>query len=336
MVHSHASKRITLAAVARHAGVAESTASRVMNGYTRNFRVRPEVRQRVLDAARELNYKPNPMVRSIAAKKTNLIAIIGQFSDEETTVAVQAAARVLIEDGKHVCTSFLDPDDDPFGIPSWRVDGAIAVRPNDPCDLETLVEQEIPCVAIEGAPQLCDAACVDQRDAVRLAFEHLLERGHETTVYVEFDASGPRSVARRESYLSLCEQHRITPTIQTFTDESGGAVRILRSLTRSGGVGVIASSTPSAMRLLQSASELGIRTPDELSIVCLGETEMTRLASPALTCVRLPFQEIGRSAARLLLDRIDSPDEPRHLAPRVEYFSGELVVRGTTSAPVAS
>src|SRR5690606_11819213 len=68
-------ERVTLARVAEMAGVAESTASRVINGYTENFRVRPEVRARVLDAARRLNYRPNPMVRSISAKKTNLVAV---------------------------------------------------------------------------------------------------------------------------------------------------------------------------------------------------------------------------------------------------------------------
>ena len=61
-------ERVTLARVAELAGVAESTASRVINGYTENFRVRPEVRKRVLEAARKLNYRPNPMVRSISSR----------------------------------------------------------------------------------------------------------------------------------------------------------------------------------------------------------------------------------------------------------------------------
>jgi len=336
MGHSQARKRVTLAAVARLAGVAESTASRVMNGYTRNFRVRPEVRQRVLDAARHLNYKPNPMVRSIAAKRTNLIAIIGNIHDEEIHAGVQAAARVLIGAGKHVCTSFLDPDDGPFVVPSWRVDGAIAVRPSGHRDLEALEAQEIPCVTIDGAATLGDSVSVDQADAVRIAFEHLHGRGHETTALVDLGENRPVALARRESYQRLCDWHGVSPAHFSMSDNPGSAAEILRGISGSGGIGVIASAPSLAMRLLQAASGLGLRTPDDLSIVCLGDTEMTRLATPALTCVRQPFEAIGAAAARMLLDRLECPTDPTTLPLKVEYFTGELIVRSSTSAPVVN
>ncbi len=342
MGSSSYSKRVTLAAVARQAGVAESTASRVMNGYTRNFRVRPEVRQRVIDAARELNYKPNPMVRSIAAKQTNLVAIMGSTRDEEMYTAVHAAARVLIEEGKHVCTSFLDPDDGAFGAPSWRVDGAIAVRPDDLQELESLRAQGVPCVSIDGmSPSGSDSACIDEDASVRLAFEHLKQGGHDSIAYVRLRAESKPATTKRtietrdKAYQTLCKKHGVSPDTHDVDNTPGGAAKAIGKLVSSEGVGVIASDATTAMRLLQGAAELGVRTPDDLSLVCLGDTSLARLATPMLTCVRQSLEEIGRAAAHLLLKRLDmNPDSPAADVPEAkrQLFAGKIIERGSTPA----
>eukprot|EP00913_Durusdinium_trenchii_P006443 g6055.t1 len=270
MGHQRSSQRATLAAVARLAGVAESTASRVMNGYTRNFRVRPEVRQRVIDAAIELKYKPNPMVRSIAAKQTNIVAIIGSMRDEGMDAAVRAAVRVLNDAGKHVCTSFLDPETSAFVEPSWRVDGAIAVRPDSDESLGALAARGVPCVSIDGCVGVGDSVCVDEGAGVRLAFERLLACGHDSIVYASLVGEGrpgPRGRAENErldAYASLCEGQACQP--ETIASESEAA-RVLGEVCSDDDLGVIAADTPSAMRLLQIADRLGIRSPDRLSIV---------------------------------------------------------------------
>ncbi len=335
MGRSRPTQRVTLAAVARLAGVAESTASRVMNGYTRNFRVRPEVRQRVIDAAIELNYKPNPMVRTIAAKRTNLVAILGSTRDEEVYAAVRAAVRVLTGASKHVCTSFLDAETSVFGAPSWRVDGAIAVRPTDAQALSTLVAQGASCVSIDGSVGVGDTVCTDERTGVRLAFEHLRERGHESIVYARAGADHAPGATRivgadrRGAYESLCDEHAIAPLICETVSE-GDTARALGEVSARGAAGVIASDTPTAMRLLQGANGLGVPTPGQLSIVCLGDTEMARLATPSLTCVRQPLEQIGRTAAGLLLERLNAPADSPPSEARHETFAGELIERQST------
>ncbi len=306
-----------------------------MNGYTRNFRVRPEVRQRVIDAAIELKYKPNPMVRSIAAKQTNIVAILGSMRNEEMDAAVRAAVRVLNDAGKHVCTSFLDPETSAFVEPSWRVDGAIAIRPDSDETLRALADRGVPCVSIDGRVGIGDSVCIDEDAGVRLAFERLHAGGHDSIVYASLGEEwkprtrGSAEDERHDAYASLCEARASVPvSIASERD----AARVLGEVCAHDDAGVIAADSPSAMRLLQIADRLGIRSPDRLSIVCLGDPEMASLATPALTCVRPPLEEIGRVAAGLLLERLSAPADSPPAEARRERLAGVLVERDSTLA----
>lgn len=331
MGQTRTKQRVTLAAVARRAGVAESTASRVMNGYTRNFRVRPEVRQRVLDAARELKYKPNPMVRSIAAKRTNLIAVIGSPCNEDMDTAVRAAARVLVGQGKHICTSFLEPDEAEFSAPSWRVDGVLAARSEQTEMIRSMQAGGTACVSIDG-PQTDDIDLVgtDEHASVRLAFDHLLAAGHEAIVYAHLDTGEHGSLPehiltmRHNAYESLCQTHGIEPRVIEGDDAEhrvGPSLREKRA-------GVIAADPLGAMRFQQLADDAGMRAPDEYSLVSIGDGMLPRLATPSITSVRLPTVAIGQAAARRMLERLDGEDEAPTI--RAERIAGELIERDTT------
>lgn len=317
-------ERVTLARVAEMAGVAESTASRVINGYTENFRVRPEVRARVLDAARRLNYRPNPMVRSISAKKTNLVAVVGWASDGVNRTALAEAVRVLKAGGKHVCTTFLDPDSGGHELPSWRVDGAIALQVRDPADVVELEQQGLPYVSINGhAGPGGDAVTFDEAQGTNLALEHLLGLGHRRFAYCFLDKLRPSprgirhaAVTQRRDALAdgLAARGLAAPAgLDAFGLDPIGFCR--ECILGPGVTAVIAFDDVVASYLMQALNTLGRNVPDDVSVVSFNDELPSRMASPPLTTVALPAAEAGRRAGELLLERLasDTPIPHRDL-----------------------
>ncbi|MEM9560433.1 MAG: LacI family DNA-binding transcriptional regulator [Planctomycetota bacterium] len=333
--------RVTLAAVARLAGVAESTASRVINGYTENFRVRPEVRQRVLDAAAELRYRPNPMVRSISAKKTNLVAVVGWASDGVNRTALGEAVRVCQSGGKHVCTTFLKPDNRGHELPSWRVDGAIAFQVRQEEDVAEIEHARLPYVSVNGqAGPGGDSVTFHEANGMERAVGHLAELGHTKIayLYLEQERVNPRGLphgsvgARREAYAESMRSRGLAPMAGWDAWDVPYREYVQRTVMGDGATAVVAYDDVMALYLIQSASDLGLRVPDDLSIVTFNDELPARMATPPLTTVALPAAAAGEKAGELLLERLASEEPISH---RHVVLEDELVVRRSTRPPKA-
>lgn len=332
-------ERVTLAAVAKMAGVAESTASRVLNGYTQNFRVRPEVRQRVIDAAERLKYKPNPMVRSISAKKTNLVAAVGWASDGVNRTAMAEAVRVLGKAGKHVCTTFLTPDNTGHELPSWRVDGAIALQVREEGDVSEVESMEMPYVSINGmAGPSGDSITFHEADGMGQAVEHLTSLGHARVAfcYLERMRVNPRGLkhgsvdARRNAYVDEMVSRGLEP-MPGWDQFDGEYIDWAREYIKNQrATAVIAYDDVMALFLVQSLRELHLHVPQDVSVVTFNDELPARMATPALTTVALPAAEAGRRAGELLLERMES-DEP--ISSRSIVLKEKLVVRKSTAPP---
>jgi DNA-binding LacI/PurR family transcriptional regulator len=336
-------ERVTLASVAQMAGVAESTASRVLNGYTQNFRVRPEVRQRVLDAARTLNYRPNPMVRSISAKTTNLVAVVGWASDGVNRRALGEAVRGCRNGGKHVCTTFLQPDNAGHELPSWRVDGAIALQVRIDADLRELEGSGLPYVSINGpAGPNGDSVTFDEAGGMKQAVDHLIGLGHSRIayLYLEQERVNPRGLphasvsARREAYAECMEARGLEPVEGWDRFNVPFAAYVREHIIAEKATAVIVYDDVMALYFIQAAHAAGLRVPTDLSVVAFNDELPARAATPAMTTVALPAAEAGRRAAELLLERLsldprDRPESRRIVLPET------LVVRGSTAAPAA-
>lgn len=332
-------ERVTLARVAEMAGVAESTASRVINGYTENFRVRPEVRARVLEAARKLNYRPNPMVRSISAKRTNLVAVVGWASDGVNRTALAEAVRVLKAGGKHVCTTFLDPDYSGHELPSWRVDGAVALQVRDPADVVELERQGLPYVSINGhAGAGGDAVTFDEVQGTELAIDHLAGLGHERFAYCFLDKLRPSprgirhaAVNQRRDAMTDGLARRGLPAPAGLDAYGLDPLTFARECILSPGVtAVVAFDDVVGAYLIQALNTLGKGVPEHVSVVSFNDELPSKMASPPLTTVALPAAEAGRRAGEMLLERL-STDQP--INHRDVVLPETLVERRSTARP---
>ncbi|GJM19263.1 MAG: LacI family transcriptional regulator [Phycisphaeraceae bacterium] len=332
---------MTLANVAKLAGVAESTASRVLNGYTRNFRVRPEVRQRVLDAARDLKYKPNPMVRSISAKRTNLIAVVGWASDGVNRTAISSAVRLCKAAGKHVCTTFLQPDNAGHELPSWRVDGALALQVRQEQDVEELEAHGMPYVSINGlSGPGGDSVSFHEANGMEQAVAHLADLGHKKIgyLYLEQARVNPRGLphgsvaARRDGYLDSLERRGLAPMPGWDRFEVTFDTYIRESVVGEGATAIVVYDDVMALYAIQAAHRFGIRVPEDLSIVAFNDELPARMATPPLTTVALPAATAGSKAAELLLERL-SAEEDDTIPTRNVVLDEKLVVRQSTAPP---
>ncbi|MEM9064646.1 MAG: LacI family DNA-binding transcriptional regulator [Planctomycetota bacterium] len=332
----------TLAAVAALAGVAESTASRVINGYSHNFRVRPEVRSKIFEAAAKLNYRPNPVVRTREEKQTNLVAVVGWASQGVNRSAIGEAVRVCDEAGKHVCTTFLHPDSMGLELPTWRVDGALVLQSRQPADVLELEARRLPYVSLNGyAGEHGDSVTFHEHDGMAQLVEHLTGLGHERIAYayIERERHIPRGLrhgavdARRDAYCDLMKERGLE-VLPGFDHADIDHLDYVWTYVIGGGAtALVCYDDVTALFLIQSAHVLGLRVPQDLSVVAFNDELPARMATPPLTTVALPAVEAGKRAGELLIERLKIMDPGGQPNPRRVVLHPRLVIRRSTAKP---
>lgn len=319
---------VRLREVADAAGVTVSTASRALN---RPELVRPETRQRVVQAARVLGYVPNRMARAIVTGRSQTIVFVvpdlslGLFTRVAGAAQTEARRRKL---DLLVADSMGNADREAGLIEGARsyAEGIILLWPQAQYTAEA---EDPPVVSIGRRVRGAHAVLLDQSHVVERQFTHLRELGHERILF----ADGP------PGYWAARERHRLarelaaefplrfTPPVDlSFEGGLEIADRLDPDVTA-----VIAFVDNQALGIVQRLGERGIRVPDDVSVIGNNDVMWARMANPALTTLHTPFDAMGRAAVSLLLD-----NEPGTMGPQiVETFRSELVVRRSTAPPRA-
>ncbi|MEW1718272.1 LacI family DNA-binding transcriptional regulator [Streptomyces sp. NPDC093109] len=331
------SGRPTIRTVAERAGVSKSLVSLVLRG---SDQVRPEKRQAVLDAMRELGYRPNAAARSLSERRTRTVGVLlhdlrnpwfvdlldglNSLLNDNGLHMLLADARLHRRAGQELTRPFLD----------LQVDGLVAVGTlPDPAVLASAAERIPVVVAGTREPVLpgVDVVANDDEHGARLATEHLIGLGHRRIAHIA--GYGAVGELRRRSFEATMRAHGLGDGMlvepSDMTEEGGyrTTVRLLSRALRP--TAVFAINDTASVGALSAAEELGLRVPQDLSVVGYDNTSVSRLRHLWLTTVDGAGHEVGRRAARCLLDRLADPSRPGgvHLATPV------LEVRGTTGAP---
>jgi len=344
----------TLDDVARHAGVSRATAARVLGRYGASSE---DARSRVLAAATALRYRPNTLARGIRSGRTRTIGVV--VSDIQLAFfsqAVRGIADTAHAAGFEVVLANTDEDlaaeRAAVGVLlDMRVDGML-VAPSDPTDVGHLREVRDRGVSVvlfdRGAPGLdCDAVVVDNIDAARNAVRHLVRLGHtRVAILVEAGTAIPAEQLRARH---LASDSGVTSRLRQLGWASAlrGAglpvadalvlrARYDRDDARRVTARALGSSLPPTaivttdetmtLGALDAIREGGLSMPGDVSVVGFDDLPWTTLIQPALTVVAQPVQEIGASAARRLLERIDGDAGP----PETVMLRTRFVLRGST------
>lgn len=326
----------TMEDVARAADVSRALVSLVMR---ESPNVSMERRQRVLEAAARLGYRPNRMARSLASRRTHTLGVLlddllNPFFAEVAASIEEAASSVgyqvvLSTGGRRAARERLAIE----SLLEYRVDGIIVVSPRLASADIVRSAGHVPVVMVGRRIRstLLDFVMGDDALGGRLAVQHLLDLGHERIFHVDGGA-GAGGPVRRRAYLDTMREagHGAKAAVVAgeFTEEAGVAAA-QQLLERSNlPTAVFAANDMIAAGMLHCFEESGVEVPEDVSIVGYDNTLLAGLHRISLTTIDQAQVEMGRTAVKLLLERIDGRRDQR-----VHLTEPTLVVRRTSGPP---
>jgi LacI family transcriptional regulator len=335
--------RKTIHDVAKAAGVAIKTVSRVLNDEPN---VRPETRARVLAAAESMNYQPSLSARSLAGRRSYLLGLVYENPSVNYLVDLQHGAMARCRREKfrlfvHQCTGPREElTRDVLGlIDQTHVDGLILSPPLSQSSqlIEALDSRGVPFVRIAPNDQQHPSPHVDMDDhgAACEMTEHLIGLRHRRIAFIAGHPDHFASSLRLRGYRTALERHGIAfdPAYVKqgyFVFESGfAAARELLSLPQPP-TAVFASNDDMAAGVLLAAHELAIPVPQRLSVVGFDDTYVSRIVWPRLTTVHQPSYDLAFCATDLLLQSLKDSD-----APKTSRLPHRLIHRESTAAAPA-
>ena len=322
----------TISDVAGEAGVSRSTVSRV---FLHPHLVAPEARRRVLEAAEVLGYEPNPVARSLRSGTTgNLGLVVPDIANPFFPPLIKAVQR---QARRHQMALFVaDSDehvDDELGLVramSKQVDGLVLASPR-------LAEEDLrdllagtPTVVINRRLEGVPAVVTNPRQGVDQAVEHLAALGHREVVYLAGPQHAYSNEQRQQALRTACVAFGVgLCELGPFEPHFESGVRAADLVLAQRASAVVAYNDQIALGLLAQLTERGTQVGHDVSVVGIDDTWLARMASPALTSVRVPADAAGAAAVRLMVGVLSG----RPMATTVVELPTELIVRASTGAP---
>ncbi|MBI2763025.1 MAG: LacI family DNA-binding transcriptional regulator [Chloroflexi bacterium] len=341
--------RSTIADVAREAGVSKAAVSFAFNTPER---LSTDTVTRIREIATGLDYRPDPVARMLAHRRTWTIGLLtpqgldfiftnpyfGEFSAGVATAAEAAGMSIQFISPLHGSLS--------RAIDRASVDGIIAVGLGvDHPEIDQIRRSRLPYVLIDSTALPDEPAIyVDDEGGARAAAAHLIELGHRSFVILGIEPpeagsgtdpawvsarrlSGYRSAAA-EVGLDISDESVVTGPASM----EGGAAALHRAWERGlRPTAVLAMSDAMAIGAMRAVREIGLRVPEDVSVVGFDDLDVAQYTNPPLTSVHQPNRAKGAEAVRIVLDGGRHGDP---LASAQHHFTTHLVVRGSTaSAP---
>jgi DNA-binding LacI/PurR family transcriptional regulator len=342
--------RVTIKDVARKAGVSVTTASVVLNGRPTAIPVGEETRQRVLAAGTELDYRPNPFARSLRTGRSHTLGLmVTTIADPFTGEVVQATDAVARERGYRTLLMLsgmglsTEGQPAPGEAPGLRfVDGALLLgfqlRGHAPFPGVAARHRGL-VTAIPNNPDLPSFAVdVDVRAGVQFALRHLHDLGHRRIAMI-YDPRHLRMRDRRAAFEDFLQDANLPATpgavaAAEATYYEGGTVATAALLANpSPPTAILAANDQLAIGALHAVWRRGLRVPQDCSVVGFDDLPVAQYLAPALTTVRQPIAEMGRTAIETLIDLLESKRPP---SPRADLLlQPELVIRDSTAPPAS-
>ncbi|CAN5640147.1 LacI family DNA-binding transcriptional regulator [soil metagenome] len=330
-------QRITSHDVAARAGVSQSTVSLVLSGSPR-ARIADATRTRVIEAARDLGYRPNLLARGLVQRRSFALGIVVSDLDNPLfTEVVSGAERVAADAGYGVLLG--DAREIPAGehvqrLRERQVDGVILAG----VALDALPEGALSganVVVVDEPSATHPGVASDAFGAGRLAARHLLELGHRRLAFIGPASESHTFRMRERGFVAELREAGIplpSARLRRARPSVAGGEGAMRALLREdeGTTAVFCANDLTALGALKAGAAAGMTVPEGLSVVGCDDIEMARYVTPELTTVRVPARGLGARAARLLLLTLDGRDTGALTGKPLEV---QLVLRGTTAAP---
>jgi DNA-binding LacI/PurR family transcriptional regulator len=322
--------------VARLAGVSQQTVSRLVNGDTN---MRPEIRERVEAAIRQLQYRRNTAARALATNRTMDLGVISfglaQYGPSVALFGIADEARKAGYATSLVTLEEVGVDNIRRGLDHLvadSVDGIIVLAPvRSAMTALSALSTAVPLVVFApGADEGIANVAVDEVLGARLATRHLLDLGHETVWHL----SGPQGWLGAEARIRGWRAELASAGRVAHVDFEGdwsaesGYLAGRKIAANHDITAVFVANDQMALGLLSALEEEGRRVPEDVSVVGFDDVPESRFYAPGLTTIRLDFSEVGRRCVERILDLMKGTP----LAP-VPRLQPELIRRCSTAPP---
>jgi DNA-binding LacI/PurR family transcriptional regulator len=330
---------VTLKAVAQHLGLTPGTVSAVLNNSKAAHSIPEKTRKRIVAAARELNYQPNFLARSLRVQRTYTVGVIVEEIGDAYGGAIVDGMETYLRANNFFFLTVAHRHDPKLLqtysqlLASRGVEGLITI--------DTIIDEapNLPTVAVAGHGKVQNVTNIvlDHRRAAELGLRHLKELGHERIAFLRGQPKSSDSAARWEAIEQVAREFEIAIRPELVVQLEG--MESTPELGYPYGKTLIARNVPftalfayndiSAIGAMRAFQEGGLRIPEDVSVVGFDDISIAAFSIPPLTTVRQPLQGMGRIAAQTLLDRIED---------RAEFIAEiavepELIARKSTGPP---
>lgn len=307
--------RVTLKTIADQLNLTPGTVSAALNNSSAARSIPEHTKQRILAAARELNYRPNFFARSLRLQRTFTIGVIAEeIGDAYGSMIISGIEQHLRQHNFFFLTVIHRHDKRLLQTYSHMlqargVEGFITV------DTSITEQPALPTVAVAGHQRVAGVTNIvlDHKRAARMALEHLQNLGHEEIAFVKGQVFSSDSLVRWDAIVEVAAEMgiRIRPelTVQIEGTDSTPAIgypvgKQLLARKRPF-TAVFAYNDISAIGAIWAFREAGLRVPGDISVVGFDDIPGAAFANPGLTTVRQPLLRMGQIAAQTLIDRIE-------------------------------
>jgi DNA-binding LacI/PurR family transcriptional regulator len=346
-------KPTTIHDVALRAGVSESTVSRVVSGAETAIPISDETRERVLEAARELSYRPHPGARALRGRSSHLLGlIVREIDDPFFAQLIEVIGTVAKEKEYDLVLGYAKSDpEEALALSEIMLDlrycdglfllGDLKESSEDHTFLAKMGKSHRLVSVGRGSQQLVGntpSVGIDNRKGAFMALDYLSQLGHRRIAHITADRVGDLQ-ERMEAYCEFM-MDRVAESRQEYVqlDENSyaGGYRATKRLLSLGPPpsAIFATDDTMAIGALSAASDMGFVVPRDVSIIGFDDVAIAAYLRPALTTVRQSIEKIGGKAVELLLDIVGQESIPDPLPHFL--MEPDLVIRDSCGPPLSN
>jgi LacI family transcriptional regulator len=332
---------ISLKELAAHLGLSITSLSLVLNDKPEASSIPQETKDRIFEAAEKFNYRPNYFARSLRAQRSFTFGVIvPELSDGYSAMVLNGVEAALAKEGYfYLTTSHLHRDDllehNPKMLIERQVEGIIAV------DTPIRFETTLPVVTVSGhdAIEGVNNIILNHQHAAELGVGHLFTLGHRQIAFIKGQDFSSDTKIRWETIAEAAQKRGIKIDEALIAQLEGdipspeiGYVATKKILSnKQEFTALFAFNDISAIGAIRALQEVGLRVPEDVSVLGFDDVYAAAFHNPALTTIRQPLFEMGKLAAQTLLKQLSNKEKTEEIPPTLTV-EPQLIVRNSTAS----